>query len=125
MNNTIPASQNPDWGFFGTIRHDADPEQAWNIAMRAITDATGCAATAVRDFLDSRSGRHFADDVANGLFQGLALDASIDAATARWMGWRIGRRASRETGIPHHLPYLMGLVANAEIEAEIEAEMAA
>jgi len=121
MNNTIPTSQNPDWGFFGTIRHDADPEQAWNMALPAIADTTGCTATAVRDFLDSRSGRHFADEVANGLFQDLALDASIEAAIARWMSWRIGRRTARETGIPRDLPYLTGLVANAEIEAEMAA----
>ena len=121
MNNTIPTSQNTDWGFFGTIRHDADPEQAWNIALPRIAAATGCSETAVRDFLDSRSGRHFADEVANGIFQGLALDTAIDAAITRWMGWRIGRRTSRETGIPHDLPYLTGSVANAEIEAEMAA----
>ena len=121
MNNTIPGTQNPDWGFFGTIRHDTDPEQAWDTALPAIATATGCAHTAVGDFLDSRHGRHFADEVANGLFQGLTLDAAIDAAIARWMGWRIGRRTARETGIPHDLPYLTGFVANAEIEAEMAA----
>ena len=121
MNNTIPATQNPDWGFFGTIRHDADPDAAWNIALTAIADATGCAVTAVRDFLDSRHGRHFADDVANRLFQGLTMNAAINTAIARWMGWRIGRRTARETGIPRDLPYLTGFVANAQIEAEMAA----
>jgi hypothetical protein len=121
MNNIISATHNPDWGFFGTIRHDADPNGAWNIALPAIATATGCADTAVRDFLDSRHGRHFADDVANGLFHGLTLDAAIEAAIARWMAWRIGRRTARETGIPHDLPYLTGFVANAEIEAEMAA----
>ena len=45
----------------------------------------------VRDFLDSRHGRHLADDVANGLFAGLSLSAAIDAAVSRWMGWSIGK----------------------------------
>jgi hypothetical protein len=121
MNNTIPATRNSGWGFFGTIRNDTDPERAWNIALPAIANATGCAETAVRDFLDSRYGRHFADEVANGLFRGLSLDAAIDAAIARWMGRRIGRRTARETGIPHDLPYLTGFVAHAEIEAEMVA----
>jgi hypothetical protein len=40
--------------------------------MQAIMAATGCSADAVRDFLDSRHGRHFADDVGNGVFEGLA-----------------------------------------------------
>jgi hypothetical protein len=70
-------------------------------------------------FLPSRHGRHFADDVANGLFAGLSLHAAIDAAVQRWMGWRIGRRTEREHGIPRDLPYLSGWVMNAALEAEI------
>ena len=87
--------------------------------MTAIGTATGCEAEAVRDFLDSRHGRHFADDVANGLFAGLSLPAAIDAAVERWMAWRIGKRTEREHGIPRDLPYLTGWVMNCEIEAEI------
>jgi hypothetical protein len=33
--------------------------------MQAIMTATGCSASAVRDFLDGWHGRHFADDVGN------------------------------------------------------------
>jgi hypothetical protein len=36
------------------------------------------------------------------------------------MGWRIGRRTSRETGIPQGLPYLTGFVTDCEILAEAE-----
>jgi hypothetical protein len=86
--------------------------------MQAISRATGCAEFAVRDFLDSRHGRHFADDVASGLFGGLSLRVAIDAAVDRWMNWTINRRTSRETGIPRGLPYLLGLVADCEIRAE-------
>jgi hypothetical protein len=74
----------------------------------------------VRDFLDSRHGRHFADDVANGLAKGWMLEAAIDAAVARWMGWSIGRRTARETGIPRGLPYLMGLATHFQILAEAD-----
>lgn len=121
MNSTIPPTANPDWGFFGTIRHDADPAESWAIAMPVIAAATGCPDTAVRDFLDSRLGRHLADDVANGLATGLALQAAIDAAVERWMGWRIGRRTERGNGIPRGLPYLTGFVTRCEIEAEADA----
>ncbi len=34
------------------------------------------------------------------------------------MGWRIGRRMERDTGIPRGLPYLTGLVTQMEIEAK-------
>ena len=118
MNQTIPTTANEAWGFFGTISHHADPATAWNLALPAIAAATACAATAVRDFLDSRHGRHFADDVANGLVAGKPLPAAIDAAVTTWMGWKISRQISRDTGIPQGLPYLMGFVTDCEIAAE-------
>ena len=120
MTKVLP-SNNEAWGFFGTIRHHADPEQAWPLAFKAISNATGCADEGVRDFLDSRHGRHFADDVANGLFEGRGLADSINAAVDRWMDWTINRRTSRETGIPRGLPYLVGFVTDCEIMAEASA----
>jgi hypothetical protein len=122
---TLP-TENTAWGFWGTISRQevtqVDPEAAWAKAMRAIAEVTTMPESAVRDFLDSRHGRHFADDVTNGLARGLGLEAAIDAAVERWMGWTIGKRIEREQGIPHDLPYLTGFVAHAEIEAEIAAE---
>ena len=44
---------------------------------------------------------------------------AIAVAATRWMGWTIGRRTSRETGIPPGLPYLTGYVIHAAIEANI------
>jgi hypothetical protein len=115
--NTLP-TRNTEWGFFGTIGHHADAQTAWPLAMAAIADKTSCPVTAVRDFLDSRFGRHFADDVANGLVAGLAIEPAIDAAISRWMAWSISRRTEREMGIPRGLPYLTGFVTHCEIEAE-------
>jgi hypothetical protein len=112
------STKNEAWGFFGTIRHHADPVEAWSIAMKAIEEVTGSADYSVRDFLDSRRGRHFADDVANNIFNGLALRGAIDVAIERWMNWTIDRRTSRETGIPKGLPTLLELVHDAEILAE-------
>ena len=118
MTNAIPSTRNTDWGFFGTIAHHADADVAWPMAMEAVGRASGCPGLAVRDFLDTRHGRHFADDVANGLFAGMALRSAIDTAVERWMGWTISRRTGRETGIPRGLPYLTGFVTHCEIEAE-------
>jgi hypothetical protein len=112
------SSNNEAWGFYGTIRHDADPAEAWPIAFQAIAEVTGCSEIGVRDFLDSRHGRHFADDVANGLFDGLPLQQAVDAAVDQWMNRTIDRRTSRETGIPRGLPYLIGFVTDCEIMAE-------
>ena len=118
---TSLTTTNPAWGFWGTIAHHADPAAAWPLAMAKVAEATGMAETAVRDFLDSRHGRHFADEVANHLATGLDLEAAIGAAVETWMGWRIGRRMARETGIPAGLPYLTGLVGQMQVEAEVDA----
>lgn len=119
MTMTILPTNNQAWGFWGSIGHHADQSEAWALATTAIGTVTGCAPEAVRDFLDSRHGRHFADDVANGLFAGLGLPAAIDAAVERWMGWSIGKRTEHEYGIPRDLRYLTGWVMNCEIEAEM------
>jgi hypothetical protein len=81
--NKVLTTHNEAWGFFGTIRHHGDPTEAWPIAMRAIAEATGCSEIGVRDFLDSRHGRHFADDVANGLSEGRGLTHSSDVLPNR------------------------------------------
>ena len=65
MTTTTLPSANEDWGFFGTMQHGgADPMQSWNAASAMIAAATDASPEGVRDFLDSRHGRHFADDVA-------------------------------------------------------------
>ena len=118
MDNTtaIPASLNPAWGLMGALNEHA--AAAWPLAMTAIAEATGEPLESVRLFLDSCHGRHFADDVHNALFQGLPLEAAIEAATRQWMGWTIGRRIYRDYGIPLGLPYLTGFVVHCAIEDE-------
>ena len=122
MNTTtqIPATQNDAWGFWGTMNEHASA--AWPLAMTAISGATGQPLESVRAFLDSRHGRHFADDVQNGLYQGQALQDAINAATQRWMGWTIGRLTSKQHGIPKGLRYLTGFVIHCEIIEEALAD---
>ena len=122
MNATtqIPATQNDAWGFWGAMNEQAGA--AWPIAMTAISQASGESLDAVRIFLDSRHGRHFADDVQNGLYAGATLADAINAATRRWMSWTIGRSTSKQYDIPKGLPYLTGFVIHCEI---IEESLAA
>jgi len=124
MTTTILPSRSIDWGFHGTIgriENDpaADPAKAWETASRRIAEATEASPEGVRDFLDSAHGRHFADDVANELWKGETLKDAIDAAIARWMSWRIGRKTSRETGIPRGPPCLTGFANHYAIMAEL------
>jgi hypothetical protein len=118
MTTTIPATQNESWGFWGTLEpHAAD---AWPLAMTKIAEATGEDLETVRAFLDSRQGRHFGDSVQEQLYWGKDMDAALDAAVAKWMGWTIGRQTSKDYGIPKGLPYLTGFVVHAGILAEDE-----
>jgi hypothetical protein len=126
MTATILPTRNEAWGFWGTLAHiendpAADPAKAWEIASRRIAEVTTASPEGVRDFLDSRLGRHFADDVAGELARGDTLREAIDAAIGRWMGWRIDRRTFRDEGIPARLPYLTGWAIHFQILDEMEA----
>jgi hypothetical protein len=89
--------------------------------MTTISDATGEPLASVRIFLDSRHGRHFADDVLSRQHGGHALPEAIHAAALQWMNWKIGRQTSRQYGIPPGMPYLTGFVIHGEISEEIAA----
>ena len=118
-NTNIPATRNEGWGFWGTMGGHACI--AWPLAMNAVAAATGEDFDTIRAFLDSRYGRHYADEVHNGLFDGKNMKDAIDTATAKWMGWTIGRTTSNQYGIPHGLPYLTGFVIHCAIIDEQEA----
>lgn len=118
MTNSILATRNDAWGFYGTSGGFADADAAWAIAFPAVLDATSGNAEGVRDFLDSRYGRHFADEVHNGIHAGLDLKTAIDAAITRWMGWTIDRQTAREIGMPKGLPYLKGFVLHFSLKAQ-------
>lgn len=116
QNMQIPAPTVTEWGFFGTMNEHA--RAAWSIAMTVISDATCQPLESVRAFLDSRHGRHFADDVLNRMHYGDKLEQAIHAATKRWMSWIVDRRTGRDYGIPTGLPYLTGFVIHCEITKE-------
>jgi hypothetical protein len=121
MTTTILPTRNEAWGFFGTIqRSGADPMQSWNSASAMIAAETDASPEGVRDFLDSRHGRHFADDVLSALadLEPHRLEEAIEAAVFRWQGWRISRRTFRDEGIPAGLPHLTGWVTHFSILAE-------
>ena len=109
----IPATQNETWGFWGTLNEQAST--AWPLAMTTLSDATGQPLESIRIFLDSRHGRHFAEDVLNQLHAGQVLVDAIHSASRQWMGWKIGRLMSRDYGIPRGVPYLTGLAIHCEI----------
>ena len=112
----IPATENESWGFWGTMGGYASV--AWPLAMTAIAEATGQPLEDVRAFLDSKAGRHFADEVCGHQYHGQALPDAIATTVAAWMRMTIKRRTAIDYGIPHGLPYLTGFVFHAKINDE-------
>ena len=110
--NAMPATRNEGWGFYGTMKERA--AEAWPLAMTAVSKA-------VRLFLDSSFGRHFADDFCNALHRGQALADAIDFTAALWMQRKSNGRLSEIYGIPRGLPHLTAFVTACEIADELLA----
>lgn len=110
-------TRNEGWGFYGTMGGEA--QAAWPIAMKRIGDATGEGQEAVRSFLDSKMGRHFADEVLDRRRGQVELAEAIHQVVTDWNNRRVGARTSREYGIPRMLPYLVGWVCKSYIDSEI------
>jgi len=109
----LPATENESWGFWGTMGGYASV--AWPIAMTAIAEATGESLDAVRAFLDSKAGRHFADEVCGHQYHSQALPDAIANTVAAWMRMTIKRRTAIDYGIPRGLPYLHGMAIHCGI----------
>ena len=119
-------SRNEDYGFFRTLtvcpERDRRSAEVWTLASRLIAEAIGASSEdemiGIRDLLDSRIGRHFADDVVGNMTGcNIGLEAAIASAIRRWQGWRIDRKTEREHGIPAGLPYLTGWVQHFAVAA--------
>lgn len=129
---TTPAilpSRNEAYGFCGTLtvcpQRDRRSAEVWALASTLIAQAI-CADSedekiGIRDFLDSRMGRCFADDVI-GNMTGCNIDCetAIKSAIHRWQDWRIDRATERSEGIAAGLPYLTGWVQHFAVTASME-----
>lgn len=109
-------TRNEGHGFYGTMHLDGCADEAWEIAMQAIGDETGAEPDEVRDFLDSRWGRHFADTV-HCFLDKHSLRQAIIETIKEWNGWKLSLRTRRELDIPTPMPYLTGMVYAATIAA--------
>jgi len=64
MENKILKTQNVEFGFWGTTSIHYDKEQTqkrWKDVFETLIELSGKPTTEIRDFLDSRFGRHLAD----------------------------------------------------------------
>ena len=124
--HAILPSRNEDYGFFQTLtncpQRDRRSAEVWVLASTMIAATIRADSEdemiGICDFLDSRMGRHFADDVVNNM-TGCNIDSetAISSAIRRWQDWRISKRTERDEGIPAGLPYLTGWVQHYAITA--------
>ena len=111
-------TNNETWGFYGTVCNadqGFDVDAAWTTAFALIKLATNGSDEGVRDFLDSRLGRHLADEAVGRYHRGEmdlnrnpSLMPALVATVSKWNGWTIGNRDAKQHGIPKGLPYLTG-----------------
>jgi hypothetical protein len=122
----ILSSRNEDFGFFRALTvcplRDRRSTEVWTLTARMIAEAIRADSEdemiGIRDFLDSRMGRQFADDVVGNITGcKIGLEPAIGSAIRRWQDWRIDRRTEREEGIPAGLPYLTGWVQHFAVTA--------
>ena len=126
---TTPAilpSRNKDYGFFRTLtvcpQRDRTSDEVWVLAStliaKAVRATTEDEMIGIRDFLDSRMGRHFADDVVGNMTGcNIGPEPAIASAIRRLQDWRISRKTERDEGIPEGLPYLTGWVLHFAVAA--------
>lgn len=115
-------TQNPVYGFWGAMDNIGQPAAAaWEIAFQQISAETVASAEAVQAFLDSRFGRHFADEVANHLVRQVSLEAAVRASINTHLSWTIDHRTARQHGIPSGLSYLHGWLGCFENELDAAA----
>ena len=127
--HAILPSRNEDYGFFRTLtvcpERDRRSAEVWNLASRMIAEAIQADSEdemiGIRDFLDSRMGRQFADDVVGNMTGcDIGLEPAIASTIRRWQDWRISRQTERAEGIPAGLPYLTAWVQHFAIAAAME-----
>ena len=127
--HAILPSHNEDFGFFGTLtvcpQRDRRGSEVWTLASRMIAETIDADSEdemiGIRDFLDSRMGRQFADDVVGNMTGcNIGLEPAIASTIRRWQDWRISRQTERAEGMPAGLPYLTAWVQHFAIAAAME-----
>ena len=108
----ILPTENEAWGFFGSVathfEGEADMPAIWGGTFKAFLEVfPGVDPKVVRDFLDSKSGRHFADqalddprlkdsmNAANRVVKGL-----LRSSGGKWVAKDLSKLAGTEAGVP-------------------------
>lgn len=107
------ASENKNYGFYGTMYNmEYDVDDVWKIAFKKIKKATEQSDKAVRAYLDSGYGRHFADmvidcDRVTHKGKRLSISQSIDMVIDEQMRYNATRADAHTVRMPNTTPMLI------------------
>ena len=101
-------SQHHDDDIWDTLGEQT--EQARNIAIQIIADTTHQSHDAVRVFLESRYGDHFADNVFNQLQTSVTLKSAIQHTVRHWMTGQVDPLTRKHYRISEDTPRLTAYV---------------
>ncbi len=100
MENFIPMrTNNQEWGFWGTSKHNGyDAELTWDAASHFLAENFDLSPEQVRVVLDSRFGRHLADDLSfiKSEERGIANGPSSTKAIHKHLSNRIADKGWRD-----------------------------
>ncbi|ULJ69300.1 hypothetical protein MIS45_11270 [Wielerella bovis] len=115
----IPHTQNETYGFYGTCAIvGLNAQSLWDIAIQQIHQATQEHLEDIAIFLDSRHGRHFADDVVCLIRNDKTAHTAIYETVQKWQTWQLGS-AVKGMGLPTNTPYLNGLIMMLSVDLMI------
>lgn len=104
-------TENESWGFYGTLSQSmpdtAQMNDIWVAAFKAFLEAfPGIDSKVVREFLDSKGGRHFADAIMDDAVAkgdpakvGKAVKAALRGGEGAWVAKELARMAGTPMGV--------------------------
>lgn len=110
---------NEHYGFYGTINlyNNTMAEAAWNTAISQLEAATGHYREDIGAWLDTRIGRHFADQVTSQIKMGADMETAIAATIEKWNKFKQNRH-HRSNGTPASATYLQADIAMVSMDLE-------
>lgn len=107
---TTVKTRNEYYGFYGTIHLAlASADESWSMAIEKIAELTGHEHEDIGAWLDTKGGRHIADNVIDRL-NNTDLNSAIDEAVNKWNGFRLTGE-HRRNGAPACATYLQAEIA--------------
>lgn len=92
-------TENKEWGFYGTLQRTEFgecTEDAWDAFFDSVMQITRFSEADIREFLDSKWGRHMADETYDALTQSETVRAAVDKVVIKRIAFIVERIAAQK-----------------------------